>query len=249
MGSLFDGTKFMDNITDIYNQMEANYRGSPCSESKELWKLRRVCHISPRQRTPKIMLDKAVAFLAESGHMPEWFNRCPVAAGIIDPYKDNNHRVDLVCWCELCRCARLVELKWDSNDPPSALRQILRYGAAYIFCRVHRNELRLQNRPLMDNRPLMNASHISLEVVAPLSFCQNLIAQITKPHGGFIDNGFVDSKINGLSMSLNALAFPDEFQIPFADGAEVTQQCDTARLTLKGRKVRDAFNNLVPVWP
>ena len=96
----------------------------------------------------------------------------------------------------------------------------------------------------------MNASHVSLEVVAPRSFCRDLIGQITKPHGEFIDNGFVDSKTGGtLTMSLKVLAFPDEFQIPFADGAEVTQQCDTPSLTPDGQAVRDAFNKLVPVWP
>ena len=242
MGSLFDGTDGMDNVKDIYDRMEANYRGSPCSISGELWRLRHECGIGDRQRTPKIMLDKAVAFLAESGHMPEWFNRCPVAAGIIDPYKDNNHRVDLVCWCELCQCARLVELRWESDTPLDALRKILRYGAAYLFCRVHKNALPLQNRPLMDAR------HVSLEVVAPLSFCQKLIAQITKPHSEFIDNGFVDSKISGFTMSLKVLAFPGEFDgIPFKNGGEVKAKCTS--LIPEGKAVRDAFYNLTQLWP
>ena len=245
MDSLFEGTESMGNVTDIYKQMEANYRGSPCSESGELWRLRRVYHISPRQRVRKTMLDKAAAFLAERGHMPEWFNRCPVAAGINDPRKDNNYRVDLVHWCEWCRCARLIELQWKNKDPHAALRKILRYGAAYLFCRVHKNQLPLHNRPLM------NVCHVSLEVVAPRSFCQDLIGRITKSHGEFIDNGFVDSKISGLSMSLNVLAFPDGFQIPFDDGADVKRHCDIAQLPLqsKGQAVRDAFNKLVQVWP
>ena len=245
MGSLFENTDGMDNITDIYNQMEANYRGSPCSESKELWKLQYECNLFPSQQTPQTMLDKAVAMLAARGHMHGWFNRCPVAAGIIDPRADNNYRVDLVHWSESSKHARLVKLKWkwQSNDPLSALMQILRYGAAYIFCRVHRNALPLRNRPLMD------AHHVSLEVVAPYSFCRNLKAQITKTHDSFIDNSFVDSKISGLKMSLKVLAFPDKFQIPFTNGGEVKSKCDTVQLTPEGQAVRDAFNNLTQIWP
>lgn len=245
MSSLFDGTESMGKVTDIYKQMEANYRGSPCSESGELWLLRRVCHISPRQRVRKTMLDKAVASLAERGHMPEWFNRCPVAAGIVDPYKDNNYRVDLVHRCKLCRCARLIELEWKSNNPLDALRQILRYGAAYLFCRGHKGKLKFPAESLIE----MNVRHVSLEVIAPQSFCQNLIAQITKSHCKFIDNSFVDSKVSGLSMSLNVLAFPDGFQIPFANGKEVKDKCDTPHLTPEGQAVREAFTNLAPVWP
>lgn len=98
----------------------------------------------------------------------------------------------------------------------------------------------------------MNVSRVSLEVVAPLSFCQDLITMINKskrPHGQFIDNKFVDSKINGLLMSLNVLAFPNWFKIPFKDGAGLKSKCYTAQLTDEGQAVRDAFDDLSPVWP
>ena len=122
----------MDNVKDIYDKMEANCCNAsiPCSQSKEIWKLRDVINISHGQRTPKIMLDKAVAMLAKGRHMSGWFNQCPVAAGIIDPYKDNRDRVDLVHWDEETNTCVLVELEWKNNDPLDALRKILRYGAA-----------------------------------------------------------------------------------------------------------------------
>ena len=256
MSSLFDGTEYMDDIEKIYDQMKANCP-DPRSTSQKLWELRQACDIAPHNTSPEIMLEKAVAMLAARGHMPGWFNQCPVASGITDSSMSrassaaSNKRscVDLVHWDEVNKCARLVELKRESDDPPSALRQILRYGTAYIFCRVHclvhRGSLTFPAESLME----MNASHVSLEVVAPRRFYNGYNEKDRFSRMSKDLNGFAGSKINGLSMSLNALAFPDEFQIPFADGAEVTQQCDTARLTLKGRKVRDAFNNLVPVWP
>lgn len=260
MRNLFDGTESMDNVTDIYNQMEANCP-NPCSTSQKLWELRCSCDITSHNPYPETRLEYAVANLAENGHMPEWFNQCPIASGITDASvsrqasKAVNKRsaVDLVHWDKANKCARLVELKWDSDDQPKwqshdpldALRQILRYGAAYLFCRFHRGQLNFPAPSLMK----MNVSHVSLEVVAPQSFCQNLITRITKSHGEFIDNGFVDSKVSGLSMSLNVLAFPDGFQIPFTDGGEVRQKCDTPSLTQEGQAVREAFCNLTPVWP
>lgn len=96
----------------------------------------------------------------------------------------------------------------------------------------------------------MNVSRVSLEVVASRLFCKDLITLINKrPHGQFIDNKFVDSKINGLSMSLKVLAFPNGFKIPFKNGADVRQKCFTHSLTPEGQAVRDAFNNLTQVWP
>ena len=98
----------------------------------------------------------------------------------------------------------------------------------------------------------MDASHVLLEVVAPLSFCEKLVVLIkkyNKSHGAFINNGFVDSKISGLSMSLNVLAFRDGFDLPFNNGADVKSKCFTHQLTPEGREIRDAFNNLTPVWP
>ena len=163
MSSLFDGMKYMDNVTDIYNQMKANCP-NPRSTSQKLWELRRACKIRPDNRHRETMLEKAVVIVAARGHMPGWFNQCPTASGMNDSSRYRRSAVDLVHWCELCRCARLIELKWDGDDQPKwqsndlldALRQILRYGAAYIFCRVHRNELGLKNRRFQ-NRPLMDA--------------------------------------------------------------------------------------------
>lgn len=61
---------------------------------------------------------------------------------------------------------------------------------------------------------------------------------------------FARSKTEGtLSMSLNAFAFPEEFnQIPFKNGQDVRKKCSTKELSTEGRMVRDAFAGLTPVW-
>ena len=247
MPNIFDSTCGIEDPNTIYGILEDHYHGHPISKSQELWKLQRECEISSHNPGRETMLEKAVANLAESCHMPGWFNQCPVASGILGPRSNTKNAVDLVYWSELGKCARLVELKWKSNDPPYALRQILRYGIAYVFCRVHKRELPLQGKYF---RPLMDANNIALEVVAPSFFYdgyheKDRFASVSKS----LDQ-FAQSKTEGkLSMSLNALAFPEEFnQVPFRNGQDVMEKCFTDKLTHEGRRVRNAFAGLTLVW-
>ena len=275
MGSLFDGTgnviskflgvdrKKLDNktthvkpinaqesfvlISELYEILESNYRqvgAKPRSQSKELWRCEPVTSINidgKNNQSDEKILEKAVAMLVAKGQMPEWFNQCPVASGISDPRKDNKRAVDLVHWCKSYSHVHLIELKWKSDSPLYALLEVLEYGLAYIFCRVHKKDLPLQCPSLMDAR------HVSLEVLAPRQFYarydkKNFFAQMSKSV-----NRFASSKTNGLLMSLEALAFTEGFQIPFKDMKEVEdeEKCDTD----KGQQVLNAFNKLEPVWP
>lgn len=245
MPSLFDGACGIEDPKEIYDLVKRNCGGSPHSNSAILWELRRKCYIADHSPYSEKQLEKAVANLAESCHMPGWFNQCPVASGIVDSGRNRKNAVDLVHWSKSSKCARLIELKWESDDPRYALREILRYGVAYIFCRVHRNELCLEQRPLMD------ANHVALEVVAPRQFYvdhdeKERFARVSKSLGEF-----ARFKTNGaLSVSLSALAFPEEFnQVPFKNGQDVKEKCFTEKLTDEGRLVRDAFAGLTPAWP
>ena len=252
MACLFDGPKDIEDMGEICDQMEVNCP-HPRSNSKGLWKLRHATGISPHSTSKEIMLEKAVANLAKREHMPDWFNQCPAASGIGDS-GNKRSSVDLVHWDGSNRRARLVELKWTSGDPRElkrksgdpryALRQVLRYGAAYLFCRIHRNELPLRGRPLMDAR------HVSLEVAAPARHYRgcDFVGALVRKMGGSIDAFIARSGIDGLTMSLDALVFPRDFdQIPFADGEGVKRKCDTTRLTPEGGKIRDAFAGLTPI--
>lgn len=139
----------------------------------------------------------------------------------------------------------LVELKWDSDTPSKAVRQIVRYGAAYLFCRKHRNSLPV------GKRPAMSATHVALRVAAPgryyaddgLRDCLSRARERLRSIGG-------EPGMRGLSMSLDALAFPEWFdRVPFRDGAEVRASCDSPELTETGRKIVEAFDGLTPVYP
>ena len=177
--------------------------------------------------------------------MRGWFNQCPTASGIGDHSRDRRRNVDLVHWSEANRHARLVELKWRSDHPSEAVQQVLGYGAAYVFCRVHRDRLPLRRGSVMDAR------HVSLLVVAPARYCRatDLPGCLARARQG-LKRFDIGSRIDGLSMSLDVLAFPDWFdQLPFADGADVLASCDDAELTDPGQKIRDAFAELNSVVP
>ena len=244
MASLFDGTKGLEDIAEILSRMEANIP-HPSSTSQKLWQLRRAIDISSHNRSRETMLEKAVAMMAENGHMPGWFNQCPTASGIGDSSRSRHSNIDLVHWSRPGMRTRLVELKWDSDSPSEAVRQVLRYGAAYLFCRIHRNRLPVWRGSVMD------ACDISLQVAAPddyytdsgLRYC---LSRARKNLARFD----IGSRIDGLSMSLDVLAFPEWFdRLPFANGEQVRAECGTAELTGSGRKVRDAFDGLASVYP
>ncbi len=237
----FSEEKACSLIHGLYDQMMINFSGEPVSQSEKLWSCRRATKICDDNDSQEKILEKAVAILAEEGHMPEWFNQCPVASGITDPGKDRSRDVDLIHLTGLN--ARLIELKWASDTPAHALFQILEYGIAYVFARLHMRKLYLEERHLM------RVEKIGLEVVGPREFFVNekrldMFDRMDKSVGKF-----AAEKTGGtLSMSLHALSFPAEFdRIPFKDGREVKKSCRNSTLSTEGAKVRDAFSRLVPV--
>ena len=191
------------------------------------------------------MLERAVAILAANGHMPGWFNQCPVASGIGDSTRNRRSNVDLAHWRAVDGRLSLVELKWGSDSPRDAVRQILRYGAAYLFCRKHRDRLPV------GKRRAMSARHVALQVAAPARYhadddlrdCLSRARESLKSISGYPGT-------RGLSMSLDALAFPAWFdRLPFSDGEEVRIACDRQQLTDPGREIVAAFDGLCSVLP
>lgn len=246
--SLFDCTENMKYISEIYYQISKNCP-KPRSNSKELWKLRRETNIGDNNPFQETMLEKAVAMLAKNEHMKNWYNQCPTASGITSSSRNKKSNVDLVHWCQIDKHARLIELKCDSRDQPvEAMRQVLRYGATYLFCRKHKDSLPISGRPIMC------ASHVSLLVAAPSRFYKsrdsNLSNCLSKARID-LNELLIDLDIPGLlSMSLDVMRFPDCFEkLPFSKGSEVKAICSPKKLTPEGKAILEAFNNLSSVCP
>ena len=238
--ALFGGTVGIDDIIEILDRMKANCR-SPATKSEDLWSLRR-----KRDRLTsegkETMLEKAVAMLADNGHMPGWFNQCPVASGIGGSNANKRSCVDLVHWSgEESRRLTLVELKWGTSTPTGAVQQILRYGAVYLMCRMHPKPLRVVSRRAM------SATHVALRVVAPRQDyhrddgLRDCFRRARESHGRIPGR----TGLSGLSMSLDAQAFPKSFgDLPFKNGDEVRDFCDRPELSDEGRSIVSAFGGL-----
>lgn len=181
--------------------------------------------------------------LADNDHMPGWFNQCPAASGIGDSSRNKKRNVDLVHWCAEESRLTLIELKWGSGTPTGAVRQILRYGAAYLLCRTHRDRLPV------GNRPAMSAMHVALRVAAPTrDYPDKDLRDCLFRARKSLDRVPGRTGLPGLSMSLDALAFPEWFdRLPFTNSAELRNSCDRAELTEEGRIIVDAFNGLASV--
>ena len=167
--------------------------------------------------------------------MPGWFNQCPVASGIVDPYADRGRRVDLV-HSEGAKI-RLIELKWGGDTPVSALVQVLEYGLAYLFAWQRKSELNLEGRD--------RVRQVVLEVLGPRDFFVDaaqlhLFDPVSRALGRF-----ARAETGGaVSMSLEARWFPAEFRrLPFANGKQVKALCRGAELTDEGRRIQEAFSN------
>ena len=183
--------------------------------------------------------------LADNRHMPEWFNECQAASGIGDAARYRRRNVDLVCWRAADSRLSLVELKWNSDIPSKAVRQILRYGAAYLFCRNHWDRL-----PVAE-QPAMSATHVALLVAAPGRYYANdgLLDCLSRARQSLRSIGD-EPGTRGLSMSLDALAFPEWFdRLPFGNGTEVHDSCDRPELTETGREIIEVFDGLTSVYP
>ena len=212
----------------------------PSTTSKRLWELRREYKVADHNKSPETLLEKAVANLAYNGHMPGWYNQCPTASGIGDSSRGRRRNVDLVYWDQSSDHARLIELKVGSDDPRSALRQVLQYGAVYAFCRAHKRRLPL-------HRGLMEAGHVSLEVVAPRRFYEghDEAARVVRMQA-YLDE-FCRSRMAGVSMSVSALAFPGDLPT-LENGRAIKTLFGGGGLTDAGKRLREAFHGLAPVW-
>jgi len=230
-------------VQRLYDQLDDNFPGRAQSPSEELWRRTPATDICNRNEHRETLLEKAVAILADQGHMPGWSNQCPVATGIADPHADGKRSVDLVHLCG--RVLRLVELKWRSDTLPFALFEVLEYGLAYLLARLHKRQLRLEARPVMQD----SVHHVRLEVVAPREFFRDASRHrdlFSRMHGALA--GFAKTQTMGeWSMSLHALMFPDGFNVPFASGKAIKEACARRTLSPAGREVRDAFANLAPL--
>ena len=230
---------FLILVSDLYDCIESNRSGH--RPGKENWRCKPVTTLSDHNKSPEVLLERAVAMLGVAGTLPGWLNQVPVASGLIDGWLDKRAALDLVKLED--GSARFVELKWESDTPAYAAFEVLRYGLVYLFSRV--NLARFYSE-----RQLMRVGRVNLQVLAPTNFfCQHDLGWLERGLDHAMDNISRQKTSGQLSMGFKFLALPPEFELPFGNGAEVRAACEADPPAESARQVCDAFDNLSPVWP
>ncbi len=151
---------FLALVSDLYDCIESKHSGRPPSQEK--WRSKRVTTLSDHNKSPEVLLERAVAMLGEAGILPGWLNQVPVASGFINDRFDKRAALDLVKLED--DVVRFVELKWESDTPAYAAFEVLRYGLVYLFSRVNVAEFGY------GDRRMMRVGRVALQVLAPSVF-------------------------------------------------------------------------------
>lgn len=225
-------------VADLYERMERNR--SDHTPSQENWRSEGQTTLDPNNRSPEVLLERAIAILGGRGILDGWFNQVPVASGLVDGLADKRAAIDLVHHRD--GHAAFIELKWESDTPAYAAFEILLYGLTYLFCYARRKPFGYEMKPLM------TVKNVSLRVLAPRDYYGD--CNLTWLGKG-LDEGIrtlaATKTDDTLSMDFGFLAFPLEFELPFDTGKEVQKILEPQNAE-KCRSVISALSNLDPVW-
>jgi hypothetical protein len=230
-------------VRELYQIVETNLRDR--APSVENWRWRLQTYIGEKNISPEVILERAVAILAEQGQLDavgRWCNQIPVASGLVDHKSDKRAAVDLA------RIAGerldLYELKWKSDTPIYAAFEILLYGLAYLLCRVNQTKFGYER---LDS---MMVKNITLNVLAPTAYYGNLDL-------AWLQTG-LDAGIRKVSQELLGTDFQASFRFltlpvgptpPFVSGAEVISACRATPLAPSAKALVQAISNLALVYP
>lgn len=195
----------------LFEQVVGNWHGR--IPSRENWRHERRTEIADHNKSPEVVLERAIVTLAELGDLPGWYNQIPVASGLVDARSDKRAALDLARVDG--DTTELIELKWASDTPLFALFEVLRYGLALLLSRQNAASFGYSGRPLID------ATKLRFVVLAP--------AQYYAGHNLARFTDIVNSGLRDLSrqrpdfpqMRLGFMSFPQGFELPFQRGSQV----------------------------
>ena len=154
------------NVVDaVYRTLADNYARGGASANKDRSQANwRWCslqpQIAPHNRSPEVVLERAIAAACQKAGRTDWANQVPVASGLISGASDGRRAIDLV-HRRGPRHFELIELKIASDTPLYAAVEIIGYGCLWLLARA--------DRPARAS-DLLDADHIDLRVLAPAAY-------------------------------------------------------------------------------
>jgi hypothetical protein len=180
------------------------------NRSRQNWRWELQSQISPANRSPEVVLERALAMAGKSGGSSDWANQIPVASGLVAGATDGRRAIDLGLRSGE-RVYELIELKIASDTPLYAAVELLGYASLLLLAR--------RNPP--NNKPeLLNAERIDLRVLAPAAFYApfDLVALERSVDRGVQSLGHDE----GIELSFRFDVLPDSLSgPPLPEGAEI----------------------------
>lgn len=192
-----------------YDQIQRNWQA--CSDrglsrpSTQNWRWRMPqLAIAAHNRSPEVVLERALIGAAERASRTDWSNQVPVASGVAGSSAERRRAIDLVCKREP-GWFQFIELKIASDTPLYAAIEILSYLCIWLVSRHPDAE-----------RELLAADRIDAIVLAPKSYYRRfLLAALSERLDAEAEALGADHNVH---LSFAFQSFPDELaRAPFTD--------------------------------
>lgn len=148
----------------VYETIAANWLASDADANKDRsrqnWRWTLQPQIGSGNRSPEVVLERAIAFVCAGAGRTDWANQIPVASGLIRGASDGRRAIDLGQRRGEDHY-ELIELKIASDTPLFAAVELLGYVSLWLLARKD---------PPATAPALLAADRIDLRVLAPSTF-------------------------------------------------------------------------------
>jgi hypothetical protein len=151
----------LDLARTVYDKVASNWGASHAAankdRSRENWRWSLQTYISPANRSPEVMLERAIAKACVDD---AWANQIPVASGLVTGANDGRRAIDLVQRRGEGHY-ELIELKIASDTPLYAAVELLGYACLWLLARED---------PPVTQPEFLDAKRLDLRVLAPAAY-------------------------------------------------------------------------------
>lgn len=128
--------------------------------SQQNWRWVLQTQIGQANRSPEVVLERAVAAACSKAGRTDWANQIPVASGLVPRAADGRRAIDLA-HRRRDGSYELIELKMASDTPLYAAVELVSYGCLWLLARCYPPTRRPQ---------MLNADVVHLRVLAPAQY-------------------------------------------------------------------------------
>lgn len=130
------------------------------NRSRRNWRWSLQPQIGAANRSPEVVLERAIALACMNAGRSDWANQIPIASGLVTGAAGGRRAIDLA-QRRGGRAYEFIELKIASDTPLYATVELLGYASLWLLAR---------REPPTHHPELLDAEHIDLRVLAPAVF-------------------------------------------------------------------------------